>query len=212
MKKALFSILFIFTLTQMSSAQLPYTEFKFGYLNPKDANSGYLFGLHLGRMIDESLSWGIEINYFRKTYEEVTRVPDPDPQVIDPKTVEKSLEFVTQILPVWAKLNYEHAIAPRSPFFLRGSAGIGWEFVWNKEDNYQEGISDTRFYNGFGWQLAAGVGLEISSKSVLFVDAFYNGAKVKRDKSTDRGLPTWEELDISGLGLKVGVSIVGFGW
>ncbi len=212
MKKILFPILLIFALTQTSSAQLPYTEFKFGYFNPEDATDGYLFGLHLGRMIDESLSWGVEINYFRKTYRDITEVPDTDPQVIKPRDVQKNLEFVTQIVPVWAKLNYEHPIAPRSPFFLRGSAGIGWEFVWNKEDNFAEGISDTRFYNGFGWQLAAGVGLEISSKSVLFLDAFYNGAKVKRGDDVINGLPTWEELDISGLGLKVGVSIIGFGW
>ena len=211
MKKIFFPVLLIFALTQTSFAQLPYTEFKFGYFKPKDVTDGYLFGLHLGRMIDESLSWGVEINYFRKTYREETRVSDPT-NATSPVKVTRHLEFVTQILPVWAKLNYEHPIAPRSPLFLRGSAGIGWEFLWNREDNYDDGISDTRFYNGFGWQLAAGAGLEISSKSVLFADIFYNGAKVKRGEGTIGGLPTWEELDISGFGSKVGVSIVGFGW
>ena len=211
MKKIFFLILMVFILTQTSSAQLPYTEVKFGYFKPADATDGYLFGVHLGRMIDESLSWGIEINYFRKTYQELTKVPDPK-ATSNPQIVTKQLEFVTQMLPLWAKLNYEHPIALRSAFFLRASAGIGWEFVWNREDNYGDNISDTRFYNGFGWQLATGIGMEISSKSVLFVDAFYNGAKVKRGSDTIRGLPTWEELDVSGIGLKVGVSIVGFGW
>ena len=213
MKKIIFLFIIILTLTQTSSAQLPYTEIKFGYFRPKDTTDGYLFGVHLGRMIDESLSWGIEINYFRKTYQELTKVPDPNPpQQAEPEIVTKQLEFVTQILPIWGKLNYEHPIALRSPFFLRASAGIGWEFVWNREDNYGDHISDTRFYNGFGWQLASGIGMEISSKAVLFLDAFYNSAKVKRGSDNIGGLPTWEELDISGIGLKVGVSIVGFGW
>lgn len=211
MKKIMSLIVLVFALISTSSAQLPYTEVKFGYFRPEDTTDGYLFGVHLGRMIDESLSWGMEINYFRKTYQELTKVPDPT-QTTNPQIVTKNLEFVTQILPVWAKLNYEHAISPRSPFFLRASAGIGWEFVWNREDNYQDGISDTRFYNGFGWQLATGIGTEISSKAVFFLDAFYNGARVKRGNDTIQGLPTWEELDISGIGLKVGVSIVGFGW
>jgi hypothetical protein len=211
MKKIISLFVLVFALIGTSSAQLPYTEIKFGYFKPVDATDGYLFGVHLGRMIDESLSWGIEINYFRKTYQELTKVPDPTQQT-NPNRVTKQLEFVTQILPIWAKLNYEHPIAPRSPFFLRASAGIGWEFVWNREDNYQDNISDTRFYNGFGWQLATGVGMEISSKAVLFLDAFYNGAKVKRGSDNRAGLPTWEELDISGFGLKLGVSIVGFGW
>jgi len=214
MKKILFSILLIFAITQTSSAQLPYTEFKFGYFKPEAATDGYLFGVHLGRMIDESLSWGVELNYFRKTYREVVASDDihNSTQFINPTQKTLNLEFVTQILPVWAKLNYEHPIAPRSPLFLRASAGIGWEFLWNKEEYFEKGISDTRFYNGFGWQLATGLGIEISSKSVLFVDAFYNGAKVKRGEDVIAGLPTWEELDISGIGLKVGVSIVGFGW
>ena len=47
----------------------------------------------------------------------------------------------------------------------------------------------------------------------LFVDGMYNSSKVKRNEgTTEAGLPTWEELDLSGLGVRVGVSIVGFGW
>jgi len=41
----------------------------------------------------------------------------------------------------------------------------------------------------------------------------YNGSKVKRNEKTNEdGLPSWEELDISGFGIRAGVSIVGFGW
>lgn len=216
MKKILLSFLLVFAITQTSSAQLPYTEFKFGYFNPEDATDGYLFGLHLGRMIDESLSWGVEINYFRKTYEKTTEVVDPsqDPDLaqIDPIFVQRELEFVTQYIPVLAKFSYEHPISPRGPFYLRASAGIGWQFLWNREENFKDHKRDMRFFNGFGWQLATGLGIEISSKSVLFVDAFYNDAKLKRGEEIKAGLPTWEQLDISGIGLKAGVSIVGFGW
>lgn len=208
------SILIIFALFQSAFAQLPYTEFKVGYFNPNDAHDGFLLGIHLGRMIDESISWGMEVDYFQKTYTDETRVSEQVGQTT-PDQVTRNLNFVTRMLPVFAKLNFERALNQSSPVYLRASGGVGWQFVWNKVENFESDpqVSGTRFYNGFGWQLTAGAGYEISSKTVFFVDAFYNYSKVKRNNTTnEQGLPTWEELDVSGFGAKIGVSIIGFGW
>jgi len=191
---------------------MPYTEFKVGYYEPNDTKGGFLFGLHLGRMIDESVSWGVEVDYFQKTYQDVIRIPDPF-GLNNGEEVLVNLQFVNRILPIFAKLNYERAIGNNSPVYFRASGGVGWEFVWSRIENFEAEVKDTRFYNGFGWQLSAGAGYEISSKAILFFDGFYNHSKVKRNSdSNDQGLPSWQELDISGFGVKVGVSIIGFGW
>ncbi len=213
MKKLALILTAILILTSAGFTKAPFTEFKIGFLNPEAAESGYIFGANFGRMIDESLSWSFELNYFQKSYRKVTKEEDVFIPGGSAVIKQLELEYKTRIIPIFLKLNYEHPIGPRSPLYIRGSAGLGWEMAWNEEDNYQNDTHKTRFYHGFGWQANAGVGLEISSSANLFVDAFYNGSKVKRNQSkNDEGFPTWEELDISGLGIRLGVSIVGFGW
>ena len=214
MKILQFSLLLTLLIFLISFAQTPYTEFKVGYFDPEAAKPGYIFGINMGRMIDESLSWSFELNYFQKTYNKITKVEDiQHPGGEEPDVKQLELSYKTIIIPIFLKLNYEHPLGRKSPFYARGSAGIGWEMVWNKEDNYITKVHQTRFYHGFGWQGNLGIGLEISSTANLFADVMYNNSKPKRNESKNEdGLPTWEELDISGFGIRVGVSIVGFGW
>ena len=203
----------ILGLPLMGWAQAPYTEFKAGYWNPAGVKAGYLFGVHLGRMIDESLSWGVELNYFQRTYRKEDVVAKNVTQGgTQYETRIMTAEYTTRVLPVMAKLNYEHPIALHSPFFWRASVGLGWEFLWNNERNLELNMKDNRFFNGFGWQVAAGIGISISSSGNFFVDLFYNRSAVKSNRRIVEGLPTWDELNLNGLGVKVGVSIVGFGW
>ncbi len=213
MKK--FYVLAVLTMVLVGSsmARAPFTELKVGYFNPDAAKSGYLFGVNLGRMIDESLSWSFELNYFQKGYRKTATIATEETQGgTQIQTKQLSLDFKTRIIPFLLKLNYEHPLGYRSPFYARASAGLGWEMVWNNENNYLENKETTRFFHGFGWQVAGGVGFEISSSANFFTDIFYNGSTVKRNKTVVNGLPTWEQLDISGIGIKIGVSIVGFGW
>lgn len=198
----------------MAFAQVPYTEVKVGRMDPESSRAGNLFGITIGRTIDESLSYGVELNYFQKNFkDEVSVLVSEDGGI---KVVEKirNFEQTTHILPILVKLNYEHPLGFRkSPVYLRASAGLGWEFVWNKENNYVDNIHKTRFFNGVGWQLSTGLGLAISSSGNAFIDLFYNDSRVKRNKvKNEVGLPTWEELNVSGFGIKVGVSLVGFGF
>jgi len=48
----------------MAFAQVPYTEVKVGRMDPESSRAGNLFGITIGRTIDESLSYGVELNYF----------------------------------------------------------------------------------------------------------------------------------------------------
>ncbi len=214
MRKSLLILVLTFFFTAPAFSGTPYTEFKVGYLNPSDAKAGYIFGLNMGRMIDESVSWSFELNYFQKTFNKTTTVAsEQDLQGNIIKTKQTEIDLTTRIIPLFLKLNFESPLGRRSPLYARGSAGIGWEFLWSKENNYLEKTFQTRYFNGFGWQVSGGLGFQISSSANLFADLFYNGSKVKRgEKKNELGYPTWQELNISGLGVRVGISIVGFGW
>jgi len=195
-------------------ANAPFTELKIGYWDPTDAKAGVIWGVNIGRMIDESLSWSFELNYYQKTYSKVSTIADTVYQSgVSTSVLQEELNYKTYIIPLFLKLNWERQLGQGSALYIRASGGLGWEMVWNKESNYETGDKSSRFYNGFGWQATAGLGFQISSSANLFVDGLYNGSKVSRNSSTsDIGLPTWEELDISGFGVRAGVSIVGFGW
>ncbi|MFZ0389203.1 MAG: hypothetical protein WAN36_02005, partial [Calditrichia bacterium] len=196
MKKTLLTLMLLMVFTGAALPQAPFSEFKFGILDPKDVNkSGYIYGVNLGRMIDESISWSFELNYFQKGYRKVTTVDKvtlPSGITVENKALE--LEYKTRILPLFAKLNYEHPIGYRSPFYMRAAVGLGWEMVWNEERIYLDNSQKTRFFHGFGWQGSGGIGVEISSSANFFIDAFYNGSTVKRNSSKSaNGLQTWEE-------------------
>ncbi len=212
MKKFLI-ILFLLQMTPYLYGNVPFSEFKVGYQDPADAKAGYIFGLNIGRMIDESLSWSFEFNYFQKTYKRITTLEEIQVNDITPQLKQKELEYKTYMIPLFLKLNLENQLGYRSPFFLRASGGLGWQMVWNSEDNYITDEHSTRFYHGFGWQGSLGVGLQISSSANFFVDGVYNGSKVTRNQERNAsGYPTWEELDLSGFGVRLGISILGFGW
>jgi len=214
MKRCMILIGFVLFFISTAYTNAPFTELKLGYWDPADAKEGVIWGINLGRMIDESLSWSFEFNYYQKTYSKVTTILDTSFQSgLTPSVVQEELNYKTYIIPLFLKLNWERQLGNPSPFFLRASAGLGWGMVWNRETNFFTDETSTRFYHGFGWQGNLGLGFQISSSANLFIDGMYNSSKPKRGKgTTEAGLPTWEELDLSGFGVRVGVSIVGFGW
>ncbi|MCK5077882.1 MAG: hypothetical protein KAR38_15980, partial [Calditrichia bacterium] len=200
-------IIVIFSGNMLFAQQASYSEFKAGIYNPKDAKTGWMFTYGTGKTIDEAFSWLVEFNLYKKTYNKDTKVPLPDNDIL----VQREIENNTYLMPLLFKLSFDKKLIPPSPFIIRGSAGIGYQFMLNKEKNNVEKEEKSRFYHGFAYQVSAGAGLEMSSSAILFAEAFYHGGKVKRDKKDVDGLPTWIEKDVSGLGFRVGINFVNFG-
>ncbi len=99
-----------------------------------------------------------------------------------------------------------------SNFDLRFTGGVGYELLWVNENNYDPAnlVDDLRFYSGFGWQVGAGVSLPMSRNSDLFAEALYHGGSPSKDKGTKAGLPVREEVDMSGLMIKLGIRLYNF--
>lgn len=214
MKKIRFSILAL-TLLVISSVwgQNPFTEFKIGFLAPSGAEKGLFFGVNSGRMIDEALSWSVSLDMYSKSYSksmEIDTIAGVSGSVNEINNVTE-IENSTLYLPLLIRLNYEKNLP--SGFVVRGGAGIGYAFLWANEDNYRDNIEETRFYSGLTYRFSGGVGLQISSSANLLIDLEYNGGEVSRDKGKNSaGLPVRAAIDMSGLGIRVGVSIFNFGF
>lgn len=206
--KALLPVLIFIVGQQMALAQgLKVTTFKLGYFDPKDAKSGFLFGVNFGSAVDENVDIGIGIDFFHRNYTEEKKVAESvSPGGVVEKTIQKELEFTTTILPIMGTITVK--ISPEYPLSYYIGGGLGYELLFNKERNYREGISESRFYHGFSWLVNGGVLYRIGSRSAFLGEIFYNGATVHRGKGkTIEGLPIWDEVNLSGLGVRFGIRL-----
>jgi len=191
-----------------SSAQMSsVTTLRVGYFNPKDAKAGFMFGANWGFPVDEAVDIGVGVDYFHKRYTKKTAVADRDYQSgVHETTVQRELEYSTNILPLTGTIHVQLPAGYWTKYLLAGS--LGYAFLFNKEKNYVDGTSASRTYRGFHWQLSAGMLLRTGRRSGVTGEVFYNNSTVSRNKtSSPKGLPIWDEVDLSGLGVRFGVRL-----
>jgi len=213
MKKArltLFTMAVLLIMARPGAAQLHFSSIKLGYLDPKDAKAGFVIGTEISDQIDESVSLGLSVNLFRKSYKALNEVAtDNFDSGVKETTVEKELEFSTFFIPIMLQATVN--LPSSSNLGWYGGGGLGYEFLWNKEDNFREQTSDRRFYKGFTFLLDAGLRYRVGSRSALLFEVFYHNATVKRNKEkSPAGLPVWSEVNLSGIGFRFGLGFGGW--
>jgi len=203
-KALLLSVVLVLCFAEIGQTQLRFSGVRLGYLNPKGSKAGMMLGVDVTNQMDESLELGINVSAFRKSYEQTSEIARTvSSGGLVESTVQKELEFTTFFLPIMAEA-VAHLGRDRSHFFLNG--GLGYEMLWNKENNLQEGKKDTRYYHGFAWLASAGYQIGLGLHSGLTAEIFYHGATVKRNESKNTaGLPVWSEVDLSGFGFRGGL-------
>ena len=206
-KLSLLVWLLLFPLTGALGQGTPILEIRGGYLNPKDTDAGLILGGSYGISIDERVDLSLGIDYFRKNYTKETEVADTSfVSGVQERTVVRELEYNTSLLPISANVNIRMPFQPPLYWYFGGS--ISYQFLFNEENNYEKGISEKRTYKGWGWMLRAGIEYTIGSRSSIIAEAIYNIGKVKRDTDqVQEGLPIWDEVDVSGLGFRVGLRL-----
>ncbi len=185
--------------------QLRPAALKIGYLNPKDAQPGLLLGADFTFPVDETVEMGFSANVFYRNYKKLSSVAAPGYSAgINEKTLQQELEYTTLSAPLYAIINI---LIPMNRYFgyqLHG--GLGYEFLFNQENNYLEQKSEKRFYKGMSWLVSAGFHYRIGSRSSITGELLYHSAKVSRSRSeTPEGLPIWREVDLSGFGFRFGI-------
>ncbi|HDQ00362.1 MAG TPA: hypothetical protein ENN22_14440 [bacterium] len=197
--------LVLFAATQIFAQAYSATTLKVGYYNPKGAKAGFLFGGNYSWVVDESVDIGIAVDYFRKNYTEETTIAE---SVSPGGTVENEIrteaEFTTNILPIYGILNVKFPAGRYLDYYLSG--GLGYAMLFSTEQTFGEGGSkQNRFYSGFKWLASAGFMYQVGSRSSFLAEVFYDGTKVSRDKKNEAGAPVRYEVNLSGLGFRVGI-------
>ncbi|MCP4631660.1 MAG: hypothetical protein GY855_01945 [candidate division Zixibacteria bacterium] len=191
-----------------------YTEIKVGYLNPDATNGGLLLGIQSGSQVDETVSLGLELNYWRKKFEKKVNV-DVDTSIVNiPTTTTKVLyKHTVHYIPILATLKINIPVGPDVPVAPFAGASLGYAFAhigykFNDPDVVENGVTsspDKGYYGGWNWRVFGGASFAIGSMSNLNLGVMYNGAKVS--KSESGGVE--RELDLDGLGFYASVVLLG---
>jgi hypothetical protein len=208
-KNGIIAALIIFTSFLFSQDKS--TEFHIGFLIPKAAKTGFIGGINLGRTIDENISWAVEFNYYGKSYKKETAVAEYDEGSGTVQETLTEIENSITMLPVYFKLIFNTPVS--SKLDMRIGGGIGYEVLWNKENNYIDHVHKTRFYHGFTWQIGLGASTQLSRASDLFIDLIYhNGSPSRSEGETIEGLPIRKEVNMSGIIFRIGIRIFSIGF
>lgn len=183
-----------------------YLGLKVGTLNPQDAKSGFIAGITTGKEVDERVDFGLSADLFIRRFTQETDVAEDLQSGGD--IVREEISFSMYALPLMAQLTLN--LVPQAVVAPYVSISGGYEIVLSSEANYITDEKDSRFYGGFGWQIALGGEYQLGFSSALTAEIFYNGATVKRSKGKDEaGFPIHEELNFSGMGFRVGFRLEG---
>jgi len=185
-------------------AQVRPTGIRLGYLDPKGSQAGLILGVDLTAQVDETVELGVTINGFRKSYEKTTTIAQ---QVsaggLIEKHVQQELAFTTFFLPIMAEAIVHFG---REDFHFFANGGLGYEMLWNNENNLVQQKRERRYYSGFTWLAGGGFQQRLGSRSAFIGEVFYHNATVKRNQSKNtEGLPVWSQVDLSGVGFRGGL-------
>ena len=183
-------------------AQNKITEINVGLLGPSEADGGFFGGVNVGRMVDEKIGISLGLHIYRSSYSKREKVSG--------QSFATLLEQSSTLIPMYFQLHYVGPIT--EVLDLKITGGLGYELFWNSYQNFEEGVDDTDFFSGFGWILAAGVSLPISTAADFYGEVLYHGSAPSKDAGeTVEGYPVRTEVYMSGLGLRIGIRLYNFG-
>ena len=182
-------------------------ELSLGVYKATDIESDMNLGYGYYRLIDESVSVGFAVDLFTTNYTKLSDVGVPDTTGLGQEIITQQVEvdMTSYLLPLMgsAKIRFPIEFGPLSPF---GKIELGWNNLFNNETNYVTEERKLRFFNGFGWTFCAGTSFELGDKTSINFEMLYRNAKMKANvDKTEAGLPIFDELNMSGLGIQLGL-------
>ena len=176
-----------------------------GLYSPPEIESGLNIGYGYYRYIDEMVSAGIGMDAFWTNYMKASSVETEETglgQEIITQQVE--IDMTSYLLPLMGTVRVILPIE-LGAFSPYTNVSLGWNILFNNETNYVTGEQTFRFFNGFGSCFSLMVGGP-EETSGIGIETYYRSAKMKANvDETELGLPIYDELDMTGLGLQIGL-------
>jgi hypothetical protein len=210
MKTSRISVLLMFAgwIGTSAAQEMRFLEVQGGVFNPKGARrAGLIFGGNYGISVDERVDIGLGLSVYHKGYTEKTTVDtfETTPEGSTGHQILTPLEYSTTIIPLTASITVHIPFQPPLGYYVGGS--LAYELLFDKYTNYERKEKDNARFGGFGWMARAGAELKIGTRSSVTLEAFYNGCTVKGDRKKISGIPSWKEVDLSGIGFRGGIRV-----
>jgi hypothetical protein len=213
MKKSLVGAVAFFAFVLIMAASSAFADkesaytLRVSYYEPESAEAGFTFGGSAGAVFDDIVTLGFGTDIYFRNFTKDTKVADEEYLNGDESAIYvREIQYTTLIVPLMAELTVRIPIAWKLSAF--GHGGLGFEFMWAKEENFDTGSTDNRWYGGFAWMGGAGLSLKLGTDTSLYAEGFYKHSKVKRNRDDlTVDMPVFEEVDLSGLGVRLGVAL-----
>ena len=168
---------------------------------------GVLLGFRGGLVADPNIQIGGQIEWRHRGNSDtqvISQQPAPGGTTI---TVRQDLSrSSSDLVPMMGFIQVSGDASMQAiPYF---GAGAGLEVLHLSAQNFQTGEEFDGTFTGFGWQLWGGVGMLLSGRTRLNVEAFYNGSELSRDVDDAFSGQTFREtIDMNGAGARVGLAM-----
>jgi hypothetical protein len=209
MKLIIKSVMILIVLSGTIFAQGKYTEFKVGILGPKDTPTGFFGGINFGRSIDQNLGLGLEVDVYKKGYTKEEKI-DTAQAGFPAQIVRQTFDQSAWMFPVFLQFQYLGEMMPS--LHLKVTAGLGYELLFTNYQDYETGADENYFFHGFAWHVDVGTSYPLSRASDIFAEVLYHGGKPSKSEEDRNGFPIRTEMNMNGLGLRIGLRVYNFGF
>ena len=184
-------------------------SFRVSYYGPQDADTGFAIGGSVGTAFTDTLTLSFGTDVYFKRYEQRTEVASETGETWQSTLYSTEVAYSTYAVPLTAELKAN--IPVLNIFSIYAHVGGCYQLFWIKEVNREENVSDRDFFGGFVWSAGVGPALQIGNDTWIFFEGYYTGSTVTRGRvDIAVGLPVYQEIDLSGFGIRLGVSVITF--
>lgn len=175
-----------------------------GVYEPIDATAtNAQIGARIGLNMGEPVLFGVQTGWTYHT-KSLYGPTAGGPPGLNPRTVLAT--GTANLIPAMAFLQVQLT----QKFFLAPYLGIagGYEWLYMSAKDYRTDAHTSLTYSNVAWEWWAGMGLRLTRSTRVDGEAFYHGATLGRDITDGSGLKLKETVDLSGIGLRVGLNFL----
>jgi hypothetical protein len=177
-----------------------------GYFDASANNTNpFIVGMRTGPMVDKRLQVGLALDWVHQTKNLANVLSTTQaPGSITISTKQDTARALLNLVPIMAFVQASgFGLLGIVPYI--GAAG-GYELLVLSADNFVNGNSFEANFGGWGYQVWAGAGLPLGSRTRLNGELFVNEAELSKSVTDATGVTAKQTVDLNGIGFRLGLA------